>query len=122
MTERLSAAERAMLRPARHARPSPIPTQVISNGEFLPAPQSELQKKFAAQLKERADILAKKHGLPRRAFLRTASGMAAAFLAMNDVYGPIFRVTEAEAPTPNSATSTPASCPASSFLTCTRIF
>ena len=59
MTERLSAAERAMLRPARHARPSPIPTQVISNGEFLPAPQSELQKKFAARLKERADILAK---------------------------------------------------------------
>ena len=97
MTERLSAAERALLWPARYAEPSPIPAQVISNGEFLPAPQGELQKKFAARLKERADILARKHGLPRRAFLRTASGMAAAFLAMNDVYGPIFRVSEAEA-------------------------
>jgi uncharacterized protein len=100
MSERLSAAERALLWPARRAEPSPIPTQVVSNGEFLPAPQGELQKKFAARLKARADILAKKHGLPRRASLRTASGMAAAFLAMNDVYGPIFRVSEAEAANP----------------------
>jgi hypothetical protein len=46
MSERLSAPERALLWPARRAEPSPIPTQVISNGEFLPAPQGELQKKF----------------------------------------------------------------------------
>jgi len=97
MTERLSAAERALLAPARDADPSPIPAQVISNGEFLPAPQGELQRKFASRLRERADIQAKRHGIPRRAFLCTASGMAAAFLAMNDVYGPIFRVSEAEA-------------------------
>jgi uncharacterized protein len=97
MTERLSPEERALLSPARAAEPSPIPTQVISNGEFLPAPQGELQRKFAARLKERADIQAKRHGMPRRAFLRTASGLAAAFLAMNDVYGPIFKVSEAEA-------------------------
>ncbi|MGC1885790.1 MAG: amidohydrolase family protein [Stellaceae bacterium] len=97
MTDRLSPEERALLMPACDVEPSPIPTQVISNGEFMPAPQCELQKKFAARLKERADALAKKRGLPRRAFLRTASGMAAAFLAMNDVYGPIFKVSEAEA-------------------------
>jgi uncharacterized protein len=97
MTERLSPAERVLLAPARDAEPSPIPAQVISNGEFLPAPQGELQKKFAARLRERADIQAKRHGIARRSFLRTASGMAAAFLAMNDVYGPIFKVSEAEA-------------------------
>ena len=97
MTERLSPAERMLLAPARDAEPSPIPVQVISNGEFLPAPQGELQKKFAARLRERADTQARRHGIGRRSFLRTASGMAAAFLAMNDVYGPIFKVSEAEA-------------------------
>jgi len=97
MTERLSAAERALLASARDAEPSPIPAQVVSNGEFLPAPQGELQKKFAVRLRERADIQAKRHGVGRRSFLRTASGMAAAFLAMNDVYAPIFKVSEAEA-------------------------
>jgi predicted TIM-barrel fold metal-dependent hydrolase len=97
MTERLSAAERTLLASARDAEPSPIPTQVISNGEFLPAPQGELQKKFAVRLAERADAQAKRHGIARRSFLRTASGMAVAFLAMNDVYGSIFKVSEAEA-------------------------
>jgi uncharacterized protein len=98
MTERLSPEEYAQLDPAEtHAFPSPVPTQVISNGEFVPAPQGELQSKFETRLKERADLLAKRHGLSRRAFLRTASGMAAAFLAMNDIYGRVFRVSEAEA-------------------------
>jgi uncharacterized protein len=97
MTERLSPAERALLAPARDAEPSPIPAQVISNGEFLPAPQGELQKKFAARLLQRADLQARRRGVDRRSFLRTASGMAAAFLAMNEVYGPIFKVSEAEA-------------------------
>jgi hypothetical protein len=72
--------------PAQDAEPSPIPTQTISNGEFMPAPQGELQKKLAVRLVERADIEAKRHGIARRGFLRTASGMAAAFLVMNDVY------------------------------------
>jgi hypothetical protein len=56
MTERLSPTERAFLAPARDAEPSPIPAQVISNGEFLPASQGELQKKFAERLRGRADV------------------------------------------------------------------
>ena len=43
-----------------------MPVQVISNGEFLPAPQGELQKQFEARLKERADALANRRGLTRR--------------------------------------------------------
>lgn len=63
MTERLSPEERALLiRASRPGLASPIPLQVVSNGEFLPAPQGELQKKFAARLRERADVLAKKRG------------------------------------------------------------
>ena len=69
MTDRLSPEERVLLAPAEtDGFASPIPTQVISNGEFLPAPQGELQKKFEARLTERAGILAKKRGLPAVSF------------------------------------------------------
>jgi len=41
--------------------------------------------------------------MDRRQFLKTSCGMAAAFLAMNQVFGPIFDVTEAEAAEPERA-------------------
>jgi hypothetical protein len=64
MTIRLSPDEYRLLVPAEtHAFASPIPCQVISNGEFLPAPQGPLQQRFEARLKERAGLLAKRHGL-----------------------------------------------------------
>ena len=42
-------------------------------------------------------------GSRRRQFFRTAAGMAAAYLAMNEVYGPLFQVSRAEAATPELA-------------------
>ena len=50
-----------------------------------------------------ADDLGGKQGLDRRRFFQTAAGMAASFVAMNEVYGPLFDVTEAEAATPAMA-------------------
>jgi hypothetical protein len=50
-----------------------------------------------------ADELASRQGMSRRQFFRTASGMAAAFVAMNDAYGPQFEVGRAEAATPELA-------------------
>src|SRR4029077_10341486 len=44
-----------------------------------------------------------RQGISRRQFLRTAAGMVAAFVAMNDVYGPLFGVSRAEAATPDGA-------------------
>src|SRR5690606_21351640 len=41
--------------------------------------------------------------LTRRAFLRTAAGMSAAFVAMNEVFGPNFLVSSAEAADPDRA-------------------
>jgi hypothetical protein len=70
---------------------------VWSNGEFNPPPQSEAQRKVAALTADLAERYAPRQGLSRRAFLRTASGLAAAFLAMNMVYGDFFSVDEAEA-------------------------
>src|SRR5262249_28328787 len=75
---------------------SPVPTRVISNGEYMPPPQSENQKKVEARLKELADGAAKKLGISRRRFLGTAGGTAAAFMARNDVSGKYFDVEKEE--------------------------
>src|SRR5947208_2079380 len=82
---------------------SPIPTQVISNGEFTPLPQSADQRRVEACIGSLADELAPRHGLSRRAFLGSAAGMSAAFLAMNEVFGPVFTASRAEAATPGMA-------------------
>src|SRR6202163_2769057 len=79
---------------------TPVPTQIVSNGEYLPPSQSATQKKVEARIKELADINGKRLGLDRRQFMRTSCGMAAAFLAMNEIYGNVFQVTAAEAPEP----------------------
>lgn len=76
---------------------SPIPTQIISNGEFRPMPQTQQQKQVEGLIGEYADKYGRKMGMDRRKFLATSAGMAAAFLAMNKVFGPIWDVTEAEA-------------------------
>jgi predicted TIM-barrel fold metal-dependent hydrolase len=83
--------------------PSPIPTQFVSSDEFLPSPQTENQKRVEARVKALGSELAKHQGLSRRKFFKSAAGMAAAFVAMNDVYGPLFSVSRAEAATPDMA-------------------
>ena len=47
--------------------------------------------------------MAKRLGMSRRRFFQTAAGMATAFLAMNDTYGPIYGVSRAEAAEPEQA-------------------
>lgn len=83
--------------------PSPVPTQIVSSDEYLPAPQTEQQREVEARLKELSDGLAKKQGLSRRRFFQTAAGMAASFVAMNQVFGRIFDASLAEAATPDLA-------------------
>jgi uncharacterized protein len=100
----LSDAEMQQTEPAeRAAFRSPVPTQVVSNGEYNPLPQTADQRRVEARIKEIADAVSLRLGMDRRQFLRTASGMAAAFLAMNDVFGPHFAVSRAEAAEPDAA-------------------
>jgi uncharacterized protein len=84
--------------------PSPVPTQIVSSDEYLPVPQTEKQRQVEARLKELSDRLARRQGLSRRRFFQTAAGMAASFVAMNEVFGHLFDVTPAEAATPDMAT------------------
>jgi predicted TIM-barrel fold metal-dependent hydrolase len=99
----LSRDEMEQLRPAAEAFASPIPTQIVSSDEYMPAPQTAKQREVEARLKELGTALAKKQGLSRRRFFQTAAGMAASYHVMNQVYGPLFAVSAAEAATPELA-------------------
>jgi uncharacterized protein len=104
MPHYLSDAELQRIAPAEVATfRSPVPTQIVSNGEYNPLPQTPEQQRVEARIHELAGDLAPKHGLSRRGFLASSAGMAAAFLAMNDVFGPVFEVARAEATTPGVA-------------------
>ncbi|MGH9755201.1 MAG: amidohydrolase family protein [Blastocatellia bacterium] len=76
---------------------SPIPTQVVSNEEILPRPQSEEQKQVERLIHEMGEANAKKLGLKRRDFMRTTMGFATALLAMNKVFGNHWEVDPVEA-------------------------
>ena len=99
----LSPEELARTKPAEQSAPSPIPTRVVSNGEYNPSPQTEGQRRVERELAALADRFAGRLGMDRRRFLKTSGGMAAAFLAMNRVYGALFDVGVAEAAEPDVA-------------------
>jgi predicted TIM-barrel fold metal-dependent hydrolase len=100
MTGMLSDQELSELTPAELCpHRTPIPTQMVSSDEFYPAPQNEKQREVEARMLAMADELGGKAGLSRRRFFQTASGMAAAYVAMNEVYGGLFDASPAEAKT-----------------------
>jgi predicted TIM-barrel fold metal-dependent hydrolase len=102
----LSKRELAQTEPAETAAfRSPVPTQMVSNGEFNPLPQTEHQRQVEERIKHLADTAGRKLGMDRRRFLKTSCGMAAAFVALNDVFGPLFDVSAAEAAEPEAAAS-----------------
>jgi len=71
---------------------SPVPTRMVSNGEYMPVPQTGQQQKVEARIAELADSASRKLGIDRRRFLAGTGGMAAAFIAMNEVFGRFFDV------------------------------
>jgi len=75
----------------------PVPTRMTSNGEYMPHPQTDQQRRVEHRIKELADKSAKKLGISRRQFLEGTGGLAASFLAMNEVFGKtFFQVSEVE--------------------------
>jgi predicted TIM-barrel fold metal-dependent hydrolase len=99
----LSPEDLARLASAESLFPSPIPVQPVSSDEFAPGPQSPRQREFESRVKEIGARMAKRLGMSRRRFFQSAAGMAAAFVAMNDTYGPLYGVSRAEAAEPERA-------------------
>jgi hypothetical protein len=62
----------------------------------MPEPQTSQQKRVEARVNELADSVGKKLGMNRRRFLATSGGMAASFIAMNEVFGHFFNVDPIE--------------------------
>lgn len=90
------------VRDAKLGVDSPVPTQVVSNEEFVPPRQSPQQKQVEQLIGEMGTAKAKRLGVPRREFMASSMGMATAFLAMNQVYGNHWMVDEDEANEPGA--------------------
>ena len=71
---------------------SPVPTRMVSNGEHMPIPQTAEQRQVESRIAALAESAGRRLGLGRRRFLAGAGGVAASFLAMNEVYGQFFSV------------------------------
>jgi hypothetical protein len=84
------------LRDIKKGVDSPMPTQAVSNEEFIPRPQTERQMKVEHLIGEMADARAKKLGISRRSFMASSMGLATCFLAQNKVFGNYWDVDEAE--------------------------
>ncbi len=85
-----------------YASISPVPTQVVSNEEFIPPPQTFKQAQVEWLIDRASERLSSKLGINRREFLKTTGGMALAFLAMNQVFGKFFDVLDVEAAEPQA--------------------
>lgn len=76
--------------------PAALPTQIISNEEFLPIGQTAEQACVERVANELVETAAARRGVTRREFLKTTGGMAAALLAMNEAFGRFFNIEDIE--------------------------
>ncbi len=76
----------------------PMPTRMISNGEFLPIAQTADQKRVEFELGELATRHSRELGMSRRDFLRSSAGLMTALAAMNTVFGSYFNDAQAATP------------------------
>jgi uncharacterized protein len=75
---------------------SPMPTQAVSNEEFIPRRQTKQQRQVEQLIGQMSDERSKKLGMDRRTFMASAMGLATCFLASNKVFGNHWDVDEAE--------------------------
>lgn len=102
----ISSEERARLVGAETlSTGTPIPLQMVASDEYVPVPRTRQQEEVAHCLARLADDIAPGLGLSRRGFFRTAGGMAAAYLAMNQIYGELFAASLDEASHPDVASA-----------------
>ena len=66
---------------------TPFPFHSVSNGEWNPPSPSRKQRAAARLYVEEAESRARRLGISRREFMRSAAGMATAFMVLNTVAG-----------------------------------
>ena len=75
---------------------SAMPTQVVSNEEFIPRPQSKRQKQVEHLINTMGEENSRRLGMTRREYMASSMGLALCFLANNKVYGNAWEVDEDE--------------------------
>src|SRR5262245_38235994 len=65
----------------------PFPVAPVSNGEWCPLPISDKQQLAAKLIAEETATAAKRHGMTRAQFLRTAAATTTAFMVLNKIHG-----------------------------------
>lgn len=71
---------------------SPVPTQVVSNEEFLPRPQTQKQRQVENLTMEMGEANAKRLNMTRRAYMASSLGITTALLAQNKVFGQVWDI------------------------------
>ena len=66
---------------------TPFPFHSVSNGEWEPPAPSRKQRAAARLYVEESERRARRLGISRREFMRSAAGMATAFMVLNTVAG-----------------------------------
>jgi hypothetical protein len=66
---------------------SPIAFRPCSNGEFVPRPETERDRRAERRFLEIVDEKARRLGMSRRRFAQGAGGAVAALVVLNEVYG-----------------------------------
>jgi predicted TIM-barrel fold metal-dependent hydrolase len=85
----MTPQEMARCRPASEVDPLglPIPTHLVSNEEYFPPfLQTDHQKKVEARVLDALESVPKRLDISRRRFLTTSAGLAASFVALNEVF------------------------------------
>src|SRR5947207_13530845 len=76
---------------------SPVPTQVVSNEEFIPRPQNARHKQLDHLIGEMRAANASKIGMDRRTFMATSMVLDTCVLHAYKVYGKAFEIDEVDA-------------------------
>ncbi|HKY77125.1 MAG TPA: hypothetical protein VJS45_13345 [Acidimicrobiia bacterium] len=85
----MTPQELARCRPASEIEPLalPIPTHLVSNEEYFPPfLQTPKQKQVEARVLDALESVPQRLNISRRQFLATSAGLAASFVALNEVF------------------------------------
>ena len=94
MVTLLTDAHRRRLAPGEALSRLPVPSTIVSNGEFSPPSQSDTLRQYEALLMQRASMAG--GAKEQAAWLASPLGMANAFAALNTVFDTHFNVSSGE--------------------------
>lgn len=83
----LTEAARHRLVPAERLPALPVPSRIVSNGEYTPPRQSAALARYEARITGSSAVAARRHGLPLDRYLQSPMAMAAAFDALDESFG-----------------------------------